>query len=154
MVVHKAYANEMNCATITCSQCGKVKVADVTPYVSHDGPVKVRCSCGYVFAFRIEKRKQYRKKVNLRGEYSRIEATKEKGTMIVEDLSRTGLQFRTSLKTDIQLNEIIKTRFVLDNSQKSVVIKNVVVRRVEDCCIGAEFCDNRTDKDLAFYLMP
>ena len=154
MLPQKIYVNERNQATILCGKCGAEKTADVTSYANHNGPIKARCGCGYVFAFTLEKRKQYRKSVNLPGEYRRMDSASETGAIVIEDLSRTGLAFRTRFKTTIRVDEIIKIRFALDDPQRSGITKNVVVRRVSDCSIGAEFCDNQIDKNLAFYLMP
>lgn len=154
MLIQKIYIDASSRATILCSNCGRSKVADVSRYTSHDGSIKVRCSCGFIFAFELVKRRQYRKAVKLWGEYIRMGAVKEVGEIIVEDLSRTGLAFSTILKNNIRVNDILKTKFVLDNPQKSMIVRNVVVKRINGRSIGAEFCDNQVDKNLAFYLMP
>lgn len=154
MLTKKIFVDERNRASILCNHCGIERMTDVSRYANHPGPVRARCSCGHVFSFTLDKRKQYRKKVNLFGHYARMAPTKETGEILVENLSRTGLSFKTKIKTNMAINEIIKIELVLDDPQKSVIIRNAVVMRVGDVSISAEFCDNQSDKNLAFYLLP
>ena len=78
--------------------------------------------------------------------------------MIVEDLSRTGLGFRTRYRHTIQVNDVLSITFTLDDKQKTDIRKSVRVRRVNDRFIGAEFVDHDAYTDinriLGFYLMP
>jgi hypothetical protein len=77
------------------------------------------------------------------------------GSMIVEDLSFSGLGFRTRLKHNLQIGDIIDLRFVLDNTLRSEIVKKAIVRRIHDQFVGVEFCDlTAYDKQLGYYLMP
>ena len=53
-----------------------------------------------------------------------------------------------------KLGDYISIKFRLDDVHKSQVDRTVVIRRIIDNQIGAEFCDNITDKKLGFYLLP
>jgi hypothetical protein len=149
----KVYVPENNEATIVCRCCGAQKTANAAPFL-HKGPVKVRCACGSVFLASFEKRKYYRKSVSLAGFYLRSEPARDAGDMVVEDLSSTGIGFRTNLKNKLQVNDIVKVQFVLNDTQGSKVSRNVMVRSVNDRFVGAEFCDQDVCRPLSFYLLP
>jgi hypothetical protein len=154
METKKVYLNDDDLGSLVCDQCGKQKLVDASQFGGKLGPFKAKCPCGHVFSFAFEKRRQYRKTVDLAGQYVREDPTREVGEMIVEDVSKTGISFKVQNKTtSLQIDDILKTRFVLDDANRSVISKNVVVRRVKGLNIGAEFCDNQLDKRLAFYLM-
>jgi hypothetical protein len=78
--------------------------------------------------------------------------------MMVEDLSRTGLGFRTKLPHNIRTADMLRVRFVLDDAKHSEVNKSAIVKRVTNYFVGAEFVDfdtfNETNRTLGFYLMP
>lgn len=162
MTVKKIYANEHEKGVIVCDQCGKTKAIDIAGFKSLGKPLKVKCPCNHVFFISIEVRKFYRKNTRLVGEYAKVSEDiaqgLEKGSMTVEDLSRTGIGFRTKSKHNVRENDIIRVKFVLDDDKQSVVSKSAVVKRVKDVFIGAEFLDfdayNESNRTLGFYLMP
>ena len=162
MKIKKIYVNDNEKGTLTCEQCGKTKVINFSHFKNVGKPLKVKCSCEHFFFVTIEVRKFYRKSTHLIGEYIKIssDATKglEKGSMIVEDLSRTGLGFRTKTPHNICVADMLRVRFVLDDAKHSEVSKSVIVRQVTHHFVGAEFVDfdtfNETNRSLGFYLMP
>jgi hypothetical protein len=162
MKIKKIYVNDNEKGTLTCEQCGKTRVINFSDFKNIGKPLKVKCSCGYFFFVTIEVRKFYRKSTNLSGEYVKIssDATKglEKGSMIVVDLSRTGLGFRTKTAHNICVADMLRVRFVLDDAKHSEVSKSAIVRQVTHHFVGAEFVDfdtfNETNRSLGFYLMP
>jgi hypothetical protein len=164
MEVQKTYINEDNTVTIRCSQCGRKKVFNISRNKEISKPVPVKCSCGSKFAVRLEWRKFYRKPVALHGEYSKDGCELEVGAisvekicyggMILENVCLGGIGFRTNSRHNLQVGDVIQVAFNLDDGQKSLVTRNVIVRSIQDSTIGTEFCDNKADKALAFYLMP
>lgn len=162
MNVKKIYANDNETGTLVCEQCGKSKVIHVSDFKNIGKPLKVKCSCGHMFFISIEVRKFYRKKTHLVGEYTKISENiaqgLERGGMVVEDLSRTGIGFRTNVKHNIHVQDIIRVKFNLDNDKHTEISKSAIVKRVNDFFVGAEFLDfdayNETNRTLGFYLMP
>jgi hypothetical protein len=152
----QVFANSGNKATITCPNCSNAKIVDVTQYRDVKSPVKAKCGCGYIFnisGINIELRKYYRKNTNLHGSYTRTDLNK-KGIMIVKDLSFSGLKFKTQKEEDINIDEILGVKFILDDDKKTEVSRTVVVRNVRGRSIGAEFCDSQIfDMELCYYLM-
>jgi hypothetical protein len=106
MEIKKIYVNDNEKGNLICEKCGKTKLINFSDFKNVGKPLKVKCSCGYFFFATIEVRKFYRKSTHLSGEYIKISSDiskgLEKGTMMVEDLSRTGLGFRTKLPHNIR----------------------------------------------------
>jgi hypothetical protein len=162
MEIKKIYVNDNEKGILICEKCGKTRVANLSDFKNIGKPLKVKCTCGHLFFVSIEIRKFYRKSIQLNGEYIRISNNAaerlEKGAMTVEDLSRTGLGFRTKAPHNIRVADILRVRFTLDDTKCSEVNKSAIVKRVTDYFVGAEFVDfdtfNETNRTLGFYLMP
>ena len=152
--VKTIYANANEQATLVCEQCGKTKAIDVAPFKDVRKPLKVKCGCGHVFWISIEVRKFYRKTTKLAGEYS---IGGRKASMVVENLSKTGLGFRTQTQHALRVNDMIRVSFRLDNPRHSDISKMAVVKRVGNDVVGAAFLDcdaySDTNRLLGFYLM-
>lgn len=153
MKVKKIYVSANNEATIVCDSCGKWKTANVVRYVNLNKPVKIKCSCDAVFSVTFEKRRFYRKKVNLHGTCSMQGMGKEH--IFIEDISRGGLGFKINRVT-VEKGDTLSVEFELDDNARSTISENVVVRNVKDRFIGVEFVNpcERTKKVLGFYLLP
>jgi hypothetical protein len=156
------YANLSETVTIVCEQCGHSKVFKTAAVKDLPRPLKVRCPCGATFEVNITVRQFYRKKTRLPGTYVKSDPQTrtrlEQDAIIVEDLSRTGLRFRTLGKHTIQVNDVLAITFTLDDARKTDIRKAVRVRRIDDRLIGAEFLDHdaytETNRMLGFYFMP
>ena len=162
MEIKKIYANDDEKGTLICEKCGKTRVVDLSNFKNIGKPLKVKCGCGHFFFVSLEIRKFYRKSTQLSGEYIKIsnDVSKglEKGVMTVEDLSRTGLKFRTKISHNIRMEDMLRVRFILDDTQHSEVHKGAIVKWVTNYVVGAEFVDfdtfNEANRTLGFYLMP
>lgn len=160
MDVKKIYSPDNATATLICEQCGKTRVINIAAVKSN--PQKVRCSCSHEFFISIEVRKFYRKHTRLPGEYVNLsEKTShrpDKHRMIVENVSRGGVGFRTERPHHLRVQDMLQVTFHLDDAKGSEITKRAVVRRAEDYAVGAEFLDLDTTSDsnraLGFYLMP
>ncbi len=149
-------------ATIVCEHCGTTTLAPTAALRAFAQPRKVRCRCGATFFVRLEHRKFSRKHARLDGEYSMADASQPTGAahgpMVVENLSRTGIGFRTVLAHNIQMNAVIVVHFILDDTQKTGLRKSAVVRHVDAQYIGAEFLDfdsyRHGNRVLGVYLLP
>jgi len=160
--VKKIYANNADTGILVCDQCGLTKSINVANLKNVKKPIKVTCQCGSIFFITIETRKYYRKKTNLHGECSivrhDIHKGMEKWRMTVDDISRSGIGFRTQSTHSIQAGDLIRVTFTLDNDKKSEITKNAIARRVDGYFIGAAFVDadayTEANRMLGFYLMP
>jgi hypothetical protein len=153
----RLYVNVENQVSITCPQCHTSKVVNVASHQGSHKPLKIKCRCGRVFSAILEARKFYRKHVNLRGQYARS-GSQNYGTMVVENLSLSGIGFRVKGTPKINIGDVLLIRVVLDNTARTEIIKDIavrVVRQDDDAFIGGEFCDMAAYyKELAWYLRP
>jgi hypothetical protein len=154
MEIVKVYTGENGEAVIRCSDCGRKKYANVAAYKELGKKVRVTCPCGSSFVVAFEWRKHYRKPVSLTGDFLKNGSDEEVGVMEVKDVSIGGIGVQTLRPHHLKLGDIIRVRFELDDSQRSFVTRNAIVRNVNALFVGAEFCDNKTDKALAFYVLP
>lgn len=157
-MLQKIYITNSNQATFICPKCEKTKTVDVTKYAQMDQTVKVKskCTCGHTWISVLEKRKQYRKGVDLVGVYIYIVNGKEvdRGNMTIIDLSAGGVKLRLKVARDFNLGDLLKIEFRLDDNKNTQMTKTVVIRNISGEYIGAAFRDTDPyDPVLGFYLM-
>jgi len=151
------YVTESNTAVFRCPQCQRAKTVDVSAFGESKSPLrfKLTCPCGHVASVVLEKRKRYRKGAHLPGTYVHYVngQPRGKGTMTVKDLSTNGMKLVFNGTGTIAPGDLLKIEFRLDDAQRSLVQKKVVVRNVNDNFIGTEFAATEAlDKALGFYL--
>ena len=159
--MQKAFITRDNKVTFSCPQCKGMRTVDVTKYKALEKAVKikVRCPCGHDYPVMIERRKQFRKAVSLPGTFSRIfnDRRAGKGTMVVKDVSRNGLQIRVNDSSYMKAGDILEVEFKLDDNKRSPIRKEVVIRKIVGYDLGTEFTSvdagNASDKAIGFYLM-
>lgn len=170
------YVDSENKATIACPGCGRSKTIDASKFMKIDGPVKIKykfkCDhCArklkksgdpdnpgtpdHTSIVTLERRKFFRKKVNLSGVM--IDHRGKKETILINDLSRTGLKFSLKSPWPLNIDEIITIQFNLDNGPKTLIKKETIVKKIDRLTISVEFTSVRsfseTDKAIGFYLM-
>jgi hypothetical protein len=156
----KVYVKPNNHGTILCD-CGKTRTLDMSQFSKRITEVKVTCKCGKTFTSEFDYRQNYRRIVNL---YGSVTLSNNRIYHIqVYDISMSGVGFEIIGRENMlhvddhiscKLGDYINIKFRLDDVHKSQVDRTVVVRRIANNQIGAEFCDNITDKKLGFYLLP
>ncbi len=171
------YVNSENKATIACPGCGRTKVIDASKFMNTDGPVKIKYKFKCDFCARklkkstdlndtepssdhthivvLERRKFFRKKVDLPGVLINEHGKQE--LILVNDLSQTGLKFILKSPWPLNIGEKITIRFHLDNTQRTLILKEAFVKKIAGMTISVEFASFRTfseaDKAIGFYLM-
>ena len=148
----KVYVDYTNQVKIICPKCGTEKNIDVTNFKDTHKRLKAKCRCGEVFRVELEFRRYYRKKVRLPGEYF-VQEKEEKGEILIEDISMTGIRFSTLKPHNISRNDSVELKFTLDNQKKTEIHTLVKIIWIADRNIGAQYIDlNRFKQDLVFYL--
>lgn len=176
------YISSENTATLVCPQCEKAKVIDATRYLKNEGPIKVKftfkcrhcycgtehavecdgsdCKQGHTSAVLLERRRHFRKNVNLKG-IIRDESGTE-ALIKVLDISKKGLQFKLIDPVNLgtyELGATLTVSFELDDPQRSKINKDVVIRKIiPPDQLGVEFTSadtfiSHSDKAIGFYLM-
>lgn len=175
--MEKAYLDENNSITLHCPGCGLIKEVDVSAYLEKDGPIKLsyrfhcdNCTCGHkdckecsnnnctnghTNVIEVERRKFFRKKVNLAG--SLTDRSGRSQAIRVIDLSRSGVKIKLFTQHRFTSGTRLVAEFTLDNARKTSVKKEIIVRKYEDNIVDGEFLLSEnvdaSDKAIGFYLM-
>ena len=157
-MVEKVYITDTNMATFICPQCKKTLTVDVSKYAQMEQTVKVKskCSCGNNWISVLEKRKQYRKGVNLKGIYKYIVDGEEVdgGKMTVVDISAGGVKVKLDVDRILKVDHLLKLEFKLNDSKQTPMQKTVIIRNANNPYYGASFRDaDLYDPVMGFYLM-
>ncbi|MCJ7538679.1 MAG: zinc-ribbon domain-containing protein [Desulfobacterales bacterium] len=148
----KVYVDDSNKAIIICPKCGFEQNIDVTKFKDTQKKLKGKCRCGDAYQFTIEYRKRPRKDVRLTGEYF-IQGIREKGDIIVRELSMIGIRFECLNPHHILKDDTVKVKFKLDDPKRSDIRKQVKVVWVRDRIMGAYYIETKLyKKDLGIYL--
>jgi len=155
----KVFINNDNMATFVCPKCKKQTTADVSEYKDINKAVRIqhKCSCGHSQTVLLERRKFYRKNVNISGTYV-LPQEGIRRPMTIKDLSRSGLKLELTGER-VKVGDRLSVVFNLDNPQKTLIKKEVIVKTASGCIIGTEFCsrdpnnaiDKAYDTAIGFY---
>jgi len=149
----KIFVNNNNRATVICPICGHSKQFDVTKFKNLNKTLRSRCKCGHSFLCVLEFRQYYRKKTKLRGHFTFL-GDYLQYKFFVNDVSWKGINFSMLSVCDIKIGDMLKVTFTLDDTNKSVIRKQVEVKYVHELLIGCCFTDPQWyDKELKCYLM-
>jgi hypothetical protein len=73
--------------------------------------------------------------------------------MTVKDLSTSGLKLQLNVKQNFAIGDQMQVEFHLNDAQRTLIKKTVIIRNQRDQFIGAEFAPFESiDKALGFYL--
>ncbi len=151
----KVYLDKNNEGYVICKRCGESKKVNASNFKKNQ-PVKITCVCKNTFYIQFEQRQHYRKEVNIAGLFERIYPDhREKGAIIVEDISAGGLRFSTTTNNFLNKNDLLRITFVLDDTQKSHIEVKAIVKHIRARYVGVEFqgLDPQTQKTIGFYLL-
>jgi hypothetical protein len=153
--------NKNNEAVLICDKCGMFHKIDEALYRSGEAKrFLLECEkCRRRYSVLVNLRKHYRKRVALQGTYNVVEKAGGGGAggiarITVEDMSKSGLGFRTNGPAKLIVGDVLRLNFRLDNAKRSAVEKIAMVRRVFNDIVGVEFTKpiDERDPDLAFYM--
>lgn len=151
--IHVAIEGLVDTTTISCPYCAHSKAVPNIKLRQFDRPLRVKCTCGQVFALSLNHRRFTRKAVNLTGHLSSPSSRSTQAQITIVDLSLSGVGFKAPGVTLEEGQTFILT-FYLDNEAKTAVTEDIVVRHIRGDLIGAEFVNQDTyNFDLDFYMM-
>jgi hypothetical protein len=153
-MIEKVFISNNNTATFICPECDKARTADVSEYLgaSVEIRIKCRCKCGHTFTAVLERRKYFRKDMNIPGMF--ISGIKDKRDyMTVVDLSRSGCKIKLTDKHVYTIGDQLLLEFNLDNSEQSLIRKVATVKSCSEYFIGAEFNTIEHYDKIGHYLM-
>jgi hypothetical protein len=152
------YISSDNTAVFRCPHCHRSRTVDASAFGEIRQPLRFRlkCPCGQVTVSMLDKRRRYRKETDFPGSYVHYVdgRPKGKGFMRVKDLSGNGMKLLMTGSETFAIGDMLKVSFNLDDAQRSLVQKKVIVRNISPPCIlGTELAPTETiDKALGFYL--
>jgi len=147
----KFYVDENNQARIVCHKCGINKNLDVTKFKDTHKRLKAKCRCGEVFRLILDFRRHYRKNVRLAGEYF-VQEKDEKGEILIEDISMTGINFATLKPHNFSKDYTVELKFTLDNPMKTRVQESVKIIRIIDRNVGAQYINQSRMQRIWFFV--
>jgi CRISPR/Cas system CMR-associated protein Cmr1 (group 7 of RAMP superfamily) len=127
---------------------------DVSKFLAlkSNAKIKAKCPCGHSYQVVLERRKHYRKATKLAGAYS-ANNDKQEWPITITNLSRSGLGFTATYVKNLKTGDQVDVVFRLDDKNKSLIRKNVTIRKINGKQINAEFSfPDKHDKILGFYL--
>ena len=148
-------------AKFICPKCKKVTIEDVSQFRDIEVVVRIKhgCTCGHSYNVLLERRKFYRKNVNLTGTFCYMN-DRNKIAMLIKDVSRGGLKMIVSHPGNFKEGDKLFVEFHLDDKHKTLIQKEVIIRnRYNNRTIGVEFTsrdmknpyDKAYDIALGFY---
>ena len=150
----RIFANN-NQATFICPKCDVTRTADVSKLLKFEIQIKIncKCKCGHQFKSIIERRKFYRKDIDIKGFFYSLNDFK-KTFMTIKDISRSGCKIKiNSYNNGFLFGEKVFLEFNLDDSLKSLIRKEATIRSVNGTYIGIEFDTIDQYDRLGSYLM-
>ncbi|MCX7823843.1 MAG: PilZ domain-containing protein [Syntrophobacterales bacterium] len=152
VTIKRIFVDQKGIAIVVCDGCGRTKKISKVDSKMMVKPILVSCPCGNSFRVMFDARRHYRKPVNLRGTF-RIVGDERLYPMIVENISFSGLGFRSPFVDNLKLGDKIEVHFRLDDIQNSLIERVAIVRHLSGHFAGAEFVEDRAyDKIINFYL--
>ncbi len=180
-IVQKLYLDDNNRIKVSCPQCKKTRDIDATPFLKKKGLIRLTfhfkckfCDCGHkdcrdctesdcpncnaddtTNIITIERRKFFRKKVDLSGSF--FGESKQKYPIRVLDLSRTGLRTKVLKTHGFRIGQKLLAEFTLDDTKSNIINKLIVIRNIDGNVVAGEFTEtdeyDKNDKAIGFYLM-
>jgi hypothetical protein len=151
-LMEKVYVNYTNQVMIICPECGLEKNINVFKFKDTHKRLKAKCKCSKVFRITLDFRKYYRKNVRLAGEYF-VREKDEKGEILIEDISMTGINFTTLKPHNFFKDDTIELKLALDDQMRTEIHTPVKIKWISDHNVGGQFKDPKSlNKDLGFYL--
>jgi hypothetical protein len=151
------FLNSKDEATFMCNNCGNALTRDLSQFVHAQTAIRVncKCKCGHVFRVLVDRRRNYRKTVNLLGtcHYLNSSGDNKKSLIKIIDISSTGLQISTNSFPEFKVGNNVIVEFGLDDRENTKMNVKATVKRIQAKSVGLEFIAIADPKKLTFYLM-
>jgi hypothetical protein len=112
---------------VVCQSCGRKKSLRHEQLRHLRNAVKVKCGCGVIFDLVFERRRFYRKKVQLDAQLFDVDSGKKLDDVTLVTISVGGVGFVSHLD-DLTVDDKFRVRFFLDNESQTLVDEEVMVR--------------------------
>ncbi len=155
------FARDDGLVLLTCPHCGCQESISVGQFDTLGNAIWVQCPCTQSFTAVLEKRRSFRKVVQLDGYFTLsgdLGAGKTEGSiwgpMVVKDLSKAGLRFSSKKADLVKPGDLLMVRFNLDNSNQALIHKPARVISSTSEEVGCQFEGSDSyDITLGFYFI-
>jgi hypothetical protein len=139
----RVFLNDREEGTFTCPACSKGVIRNLSAFAQTRTAIrlKCKCSCGNVYRVLVERRRHFRKPVNLMGIFF-FQGAKDrptKGLARIRDISQSGIQFSINSMPDFEIGDKLIIEFTLDDKEHSRIREEGIVRRIQSNIIGLTF---------------
>ena len=139
---------------VACQSCGRKKMLRHEQLRHLRNQVRVKCGCGVIFDLVFERRRFYRKKVQLDAQLFDVDSGQKVDDVTLVTISVGGIGF-VSLLNDLKPGDKFRVKFCLDSDSEILVDEEIAVCSIIKGVVGAEFTrHDYYNFDLDFYLMP
>jgi len=154
----KSYVRPDETIALTCPYCGKQREVFAGFF---EGKHKINVKCCNRFQVLIEFRKSVRKKSYLKGTFDNQSQGGHKGTLIIKDLSVTGLSFTCNNFKRFNVDDEVIINFTIEEKhetgvKRTLIKKAVIVRNIRKDRVGCEFTNGfeySSVGPLGYYVM-
>ena len=149
----KVFIDSQNKGTIECPQCNKAWEKDfpkIKDFKKVNG-AKCKCPCGHTFPIVLDRRRDFRKVSKLTGSYVN-HRTKARGLINITDISKSSIGLELNTKQSIPKGDTLLLKFNLDDSQKSYMCKEAIIKKSDGSRVGLEFSNDDQLEELNSYL--
>lgn len=152
-MMEKIFLDNQNRATFTCPKCSKSWTKDLSGFKDSNNKriqLKCKCPCGHAFPVIQERRKGLRRTVTITGAYFHIQR-EIRGLITIKNISKSGVGLELSTEQNINPGDKLQLKFNLDNSRRSFVDKEGIIKKIKDNFVGLQFVDDNWDAELNDY---
>jgi len=113
--------------------------------------MKFKYPCGHSFFVFFDKRRHRRKPAKLTGAFIH-ERSRRRGIIEIKNISKSGIGFELTTSQFMHVGDRLELKFNLDDSERSFVYEEGIVKKIEGNYVGVEFCEFRHRDALEEYL--
>ena len=140
---HRIFINDRGEGTFICPACNNGVIRDLSQFSQAQEAVrlKCKCSCGNVYRVLLERRRHFRKPVNLVGMFfwGGSEGPSMKGLIKIRDISRSGIRFSVNSIPEFNVGDKLTIEFTLDDDEHSQIRETGIVQRIQSNIVGLDF---------------
>lgn len=153
---HRVFINDQGQGSFICPACNKGVIRELDEFleIPHAVRLKCKCNCGHVYRVLVERRRHFRKPVNLMGMFffQNHRGHPVKGLIKVHDISQSGIRFSVNSVPDFKVGDKLTIEFTLDDEDRSQVREVGTVKRIHTNMIGLAFKNTDHYGKLGQYL--
>jgi hypothetical protein len=140
---HRVFINDREEGTFICPACNNGVIRDLSQFAQAQTAIrlKCKCNCGNVYRVLLERRRHFRKQVNLVGIFlfPGSKGNPMKGLIKVRDISQSGIQFSVNSMPEFDVGDKLIIEFTLDDEERSQIRETGIVQWIQSSNIGLDF---------------